>query len=111
MKLIIAGGRDHRLSDGELSRLDKEIKEIVSLVISGGATGVDSDGEAWAKSRGLPVQVIKARWTELGKKAGPIRNEEMARQADAVVLFPGGKGTASMYRLAKRYGLEIYDWR
>jgi predicted Rossmann-fold nucleotide-binding protein len=111
MKVIIAGGRDYILGADDLARLDRELGLEVSLVISGGARGVDTDGENWAKSRGIPVERHEARWKELGKKAGPIRNEEMARRADMVVLFPGGKGTGSMARLAAKYELKILDWR
>lgn len=111
MKVIIAGGRDHELSEDDFARLDQEVGEEISLVISGGASGVDASGECWARSRGVPVEVVEARWQELGRKAGPIRNEEMAKKADVVVLFPGGKGTGSMARLAKRYGLRVIDLR
>lgn len=111
LKVIIAGGRDHVLTNSDFERLDRELGHEVSLVISGGAKGADEGGETWARSRGIPVQVLEARWEEFGKKAGPIRNEEMARIADAVVLFPGGRGTGSMARLAGRYDLKIFDWR
>ena len=34
----------------------------------------------------------------------------MAQYADAVVLFPGGRGTAHMRNAARSHGLKIYDW-
>jgi predicted Rossmann-fold nucleotide-binding protein len=35
----------------------------------------------------------------------------MAQYADAVVLFPGGKGTQSMFDEATKAGIVIFDWR
>jgi predicted Rossmann-fold nucleotide-binding protein len=39
-----------------------------------------------------------------------MRNLAMAEYADAVALFPGGKGTASMRELAEKEGILIYDF-
>jgi hypothetical protein len=58
----------------------------------------------------VPVKQFPADWNKYGKAAGPIRNAQMAKYADAVILFPGGRGTANMRKLAKEHGLEIlYD--
>jgi hypothetical protein len=35
----------------------------------------------------------------------------MAKCADAVALFPGGRGTENMYQEALKAGLIIYDFR
>jgi len=43
--------------------------------------------------------------------AGPIRNGTMAHYADAVALFPGGRGTEDMARQSEQKGLEIFDYR
>lgn len=110
MKLIIAGGRNYRLTQADLNRL-YEIKDQVSEVVCGCCTGADRDGEAWAKRNGIPVKMFSAKWGQMGAKAGPIRNANMARYAEAVALFPGGKGTESMYREAVKHKLIIFDWR
>lgn len=112
MKLIIAGGRDYQFTQSDFDLLDGlRLKHPVEEVVSGGATGADSGGEDWAKSREIPVKGFPADWKTYGKAAGPMRNQAMASYADAVALFPGGKGTASMYRIAKATGIEIYDFR
>lgn len=110
MKLIIAGGRDYRLTERDFAWLDW-LRISVSEVVSGGAIGVDSDGEAWAERNGIPVERFPADWKAHGRAAGPIRNRKMAEYADAVVLFPGARGTASMWREARRAGIRIYDRR
>ncbi len=109
MKLIIAGGRNYVFTEDDIAFLNS--LPSVGEVVSGGASGADKHGEAWAKANGIPVKSFPALWQEYGKFAGPKRNNEMARYADAVVLFPGGAGTKSMARFATREGLMIYDRR
>ena len=111
MKIIIAGGRDFKFSDENIIRLNQEIYPVATEIISGGAKGADSEGERWAKEHDLPVTVVKANWKAYGRGAGPKRNEEMAKIADAVVLFPGGKGTESMLKIALKHNLKVFDWR
>ena len=108
MKLIIAGGRTYRLTQKDLDALNQL---DISEVISGGASGADASGESYAHFEGLPVKRFPADWQTHGRSAGPIRNKQMAEYADAVALFPGGKGTESMYREAKSAGIVIYDFR
>ncbi len=117
MKLIIAGGRNQRLSLNDKDVLycldmyqDGSYLEVTE-VVSGGANGIDKDGEEWAKSMGITVKVFEADWDTHGPGAGPIRNLAMAQYADALALFPGGKGTRNMFGAATREGLKIYDYR
>jgi len=110
MKLIIAGGRDYRLTGADLAVLDEYALTIgVTEVVSGGAAGVDSDGEAWAKSAGLSVKRFPADWKTHGRAAGPMRNSLMAAYADALIAFKGGKGTANMIRQARDRGLKVVE--
>jgi hypothetical protein len=112
MKLIVAGGRDFRLGDAHEMALALLVDhEGFTEIVTGGAPGVDSDAHDWASEVGLATRVFPADWHQHGKAAGPIRNREMAAYADAVVLFPGGLGTASMAREASAANLKIFDWR
>jgi hypothetical protein len=103
-RLIIAGGRGYQLNDQDWEFLDS--LGPVGEVVSGCCRGADSGGEGWAKARGIPVQTFPADWS-LGRKAGPLRNAQMAEYATAVVLFPGGAGTRSMRSLAIQAGLQV----
>jgi predicted Rossmann-fold nucleotide-binding protein len=105
MKTIIAGGRDYIERPGDSAFL---CGVGITKVISGGCKGADEIGERWAGLNGIEVEIYRAEWKTKGKAAGPIRNEAMARIADAVVLFPGGKGTANMEAAAKRHGIKIF---
>lgn len=108
MKLIIAGGRDYCLTETDTQGLDRI---PISEVVSGGAPGADASGESYAHFNGLPVRKFPADWQTHGKAAGPIRNRQMAEYADGVALFPGGRGTASMFAEAQKAGIEIFDFR
>lgn len=126
MKVIIAGGRNERLGPKRLAILF-DLMDDICEVVSGCASGVDSDAIDWAKKHDIPYKEFPANWNDLshpeaiikinkyGKKydasAGPRRNEEMAKYADAVILFKGGSGTESMFKLAQKYKLKIYDYR
>jgi hypothetical protein len=112
MKLIIAGGRDYRFNERDKFALVTLCDHLqVTEVVSGGAPGADECGEDWAHNHEFPVVVFPANWAEYGPFAGPIRNKQMAEYADAVVLFPGGKGTQSMYNEARKANIIIFDWR
>jgi hypothetical protein len=109
MKLIIAGGRDYKGTKSDALRLNTI--EGVTEVVSGCANGADAFGQWWAKHNGIAVKQFHADWRTHGRAAGPMRNRQMAEYADAVVLFPGGRGTESMKKEAEKAGLVIYDWR
>jgi hypothetical protein len=109
MKTIIAGGRNYTLTDDDRELLDLLRYEWgITEVVSGCATGADSDGEKWARENGITVKRFSADWSEYGRRAGPIRNTKMAEYANALVAFPGGRGTANMIFQAKIYGLRIF---
>jgi len=112
MKLIIAGGRSYQFTAEDIARLDHLHKvQPVSEVVSGGARGADKCGERWAVDNGIRVKRFPAAWSLHGRAAGPIRNSQMARYADAAALFPGGKGTKNMHDLAVENGLVVFDFR
>lgn len=104
MRLLVCGGREYDDTNYAHGYLDSlHALHGFTLLISGGARGADRIGEAWAKSREVPVEVYPADWQRLGKSAGHIRNAVMLRdgQPDMVVAFPGGRGTENMVRIAK----------
>lgn len=115
MKVIVAGGRDYLASatievrKAQTEWLAEKLSQLgATEVVSGGATGADYLGEQVAKQLGLPCKKFPANWKKYGKKAGHLRNEDMAEYADAVILFPGGNGTKSMGISAKRNNLPTY---
>ena len=82
---------------------------MASAVVSGTAKGADAFGEAWARDCGIQILQFPANWKKFGKRAGPLRNEEMADNADGLIAIWDGKsrGTTSMLNLAADRGLRI----
>ena len=71
MKVIIAGSRD--IIDYQLV-VDtiKESNFIITEVVCGEASGVDSLGKKWAIENNIPVKSFPAKWNKFGKSAGYI---------------------------------------
>ena len=108
MRVIIAGGRD--FSDYE--RLREKVEFFLSLkedvkVVCGEACGADTLGKRLANEKGWEVLSYPADWDKHGKSAGYKRNEEMARNADALIAFWDGKskGTKHMIDIARECNL------
>ena len=51
-----------------------------TAVVSGGAEGVDSWSVEIGNALGLKTIVFQADWERYGRKAGPIRNAEIAKK-------------------------------
>lgn len=112
MSVIICGGRDYQITEEGYAFLDWQHRFYqFEEVVSGGASGADKCGEEWARRNGVPVRRFNADWEKYGKKAGPMRNKQMAKYADMCIAFPGGAGTESMKRLARGYGLVVIEFR
>ena len=107
-RLIVAGSRS--ISDyGTVAHAIERSKLNPDLIVSGGAEGVDMCGEQYGKENGLPVHILPAKWDEHGKSAGAIRNEKMAKYADALVAVWDGSssGTRHMIEEANKKGLPV----
>lgn len=115
MKTIIAGPRDYYVYQSLLEAIDKISWEITE-VVSGRARGVDKMGERWAKEHGIPVQPFPADWDRFGKRAGPLRNIQMANyvgSAGALLALWDHQttGTGNMIEVAREKGLTVYVHR
>lgn len=113
-RVIIAGTRffnDYSLLCAVCDRLlaDKVKQGFDIVIVSGGCVGADLLGEAYAKQKGYKVERYPAQWEQYGKKAGIIRNAEMADNADALIAYWNGKsrGTKNMIETAREKGLAV----
>ncbi|TFH22031.1 DUF2493 domain-containing protein [Candidatus Bathyarchaeota archaeon] len=109
MKVIVAGGREFNnypmlvgWLDSYLMHLNKEDLTI----ISGMARGADSLAVRYANERGIKVIRMPANWDLYAKRAGYIRNAEMAKIADMLIVFWDGqsRGTANMIKIMDGMG-------
>ena len=110
-KVIIAGGRDFTdfgYVKGYMATLPPwlDVKEVVC----GMAPGADECGHRWAQYNSIPVTKFYADWDKYGKRAGPLRNLQMAEYADGLIAFWDGKspGTKDMIMQAQQHGLWTY---
>lgn len=113
-KVIVAGSREFenyellkKTMDALLKIRMEQGEEIV--IVCGEARGADALGKRYASERGFAVLSFPADWRRFGRKAGFIRNRQMADNADACVCFWDGKsrGTANMIDECRRRGLPL----
>jgi len=109
MKTIIAGGRNLKDEAMVLQAIDKS-GFVISELVCGMAQGIDLIAKAWAQNLKIAITEFPADWKRYGRAAGPIRNQQMADYADALIAIWDGKspGTKSMIRNAQIKGLNVY---
>ena len=110
-KVIVAGGRefkDYQLLEKTLNDFLQDRKEP-TRILCGMAHGADELGLLYAHRHNYELEKHPAKWNIHGKRAGFIRNEEMANNADALIAFWDGEshGTKDMIQRAKEHGLGI----
>ena len=85
----------------------------ITELVCGGAMGVDNEGAHWASHHDVPVKYFRPDWNKHGKAAGPIRNQEMAKYADVLLLIWDGKskGSLSMRDAMEKLNKPIFEVR
>ncbi|MBR5140816.1 MAG: hypothetical protein IKV16_07155 [Clostridia bacterium] len=94
MKLMIAGSRS--ISDIDLSQY---IPNGVELIISGGATGVDTLAEKYADEKKISKLILRPRYDLYGRLAPLKRNESMIDIADEIIVVWDGVSKGSDYTI------------
>ena len=112
MRVIIAGWRE--FNDYELlKQVIKEANFDITTILSGCARGADALGERYAIENKIELEEYPADWNGHGKRAGIIRNEVMACNADALIaiLSKQSIGTLDMIKRAVNKGLIIHVYQ
>jgi hypothetical protein len=110
MKIIVTGGRDFHDRDFVFEILNKiHAENRITEVVNGTCpTGADKHSKDWAIANNVKLTLFPADWAKHGKKAGPLRNAEMANYgADLCLAFAGGKGTNNMINEARKAGVKV----
>ena len=104
MKLLIAGSRSITSFD-----LSPYVPADVELIITGGAKGVDTLAEAYAKERGIPTVTVKPCYERYGRAAPILRDEEMVDMADSVLVIWDGvsRGSKQTADYARKKGKPL----
>ena len=125
MRILVCGGRDfedrnllYRTLDEITPRTEpdeygNDMPKNVTI-ISGMARGADTIAVDWAVINWCGIDEYPADWRKHGRKAGPIRNQQMIDEGkpNLVIAFKGGNGTNDMVKRAIRAGIEVrkIDW-
>lgn len=99
MKIAIVGSRKYtnlRKVQAYVETLPKD-----TIVISGGAVGVDRIAVKAAERLGLRVQIFYPEWDRFGKMAGLIRNGKIVAEADKIIAFWDGRSSGTKDTLDK----------
>lgn len=107
MKVAVIGSRSINNID-----VGKRIPPDVTLIISGGAIGVDTLAEEYADKKGIKKLIIYPDYELYGKSAPLIRNKLIVDNADLVIAFWDGESSGTEYTIsyAKRRHVpcEVY---
>lgn len=115
--LAVSGSRhltDRAFVWSRLAHLSKHRRPHLVL-IHGACRGADRLAAEWARSEGLRPIPFPADWDRHGKRAGPLRNWELAHACDALVAFrtPDSLGTTDCVHHAVYAGhrpiVVVYD--
>ena len=114
-KIAIVGSR----GINDIDFVEKQFFRILSeegidiqntVIVSGGAAGVDTLAQEIAKKYGLTITIHYPQW-RFGKAAGPIRNSKIVQDADIVLAIRRGvsRGTIDTIRKAKAAKKKVYE--
>ena len=104
MKIAVIGSRNITLD-----HIEDYIPKQATVLISGGATGVDSCVRSYALKMGITFIEILPDYARYKRGAPLKRNEQIISQADEVVALWDGKshGTQFCIRLCQKIGKKI----
>lgn len=101
MKLLVVGSRS--ITDFDLSPY---IPKDVSLIISGGANGIDTLAEQYADNNKISKLILRPEYERYSKAAPLKRNEEMVNICDHILVIWDGKSKGTLYTVNYAKKLE-----
>ena len=106
MKLAVIGSRELVVGFDELK---KHIGEDVDELVSGGARGIDTCAQRYARENGIKMTEFLPEYERYGRAAPIVRNRQIAEYADEVLAFWDGKsrGTKSAISYFEKLGKKV----
>lgn len=104
MKVAIIGSRGITAID-----LSQFVPADCTLIVSGGAEGVDTLAEQYADAHGIQTLIIKPDYNRYGRSAPIRRNDIIVDNADMVLAFWDGESRGTKYTIdyAKKTGKPV----
>jgi len=90
-------------------KIENYLPTDISLIVSGGAKGIDTLAEKYADKNDIPKLIFLPDYKKHGKIAPLIRNRQIVDNADIVIAFWNGfsSGTKFTIDYAKKCGKKI----
>lgn len=112
-RVAVTGGRDYADEAWVFTVLDAARQRLgLTVLVHGGASGLDTLADRWAKRRNVPAELYPAKWRQWGKSAEPRRNQQMVESTpDVLIAFKGGRGTDHMKSVARYAGVRVVEVR
>lgn len=103
MKTAIIGSRNLNVD------ISKYIPEETTIIISGGAKGIDTLASEYAYINNIPIIIFKPEYSKYGKFAPLARNKLIVEEADFIVAIWDGQSRGTLFTInyAKKLGKPI----
>ena len=104
MILLVAGSRSIKEYD-----LGKYVPENTTMIVTGGADGIDTLAEQYADKKRLSKLVLRPQYSLYGRGAPLKRNEKLVEICDmALIIWDGvSKGSEYTIKYAKKMGKKV----
>lgn len=96
MKVAIIGSRCLTVKN-----LENYLPSNTTEIVSGGAIGIDTCAEKYAKINNLPIKIFLPKYEKYGKAAPLKRNIEIIDYADMVIAFWDGTSRGTKFVIDK----------
>jgi hypothetical protein len=85
------------------------LPKSTTLIITGGAKGIDELAENYADEKHIPKLIIRPEYNKYGKAAPLIRTKAIIEKSDLIIVFWDGesKGTQYAIKYATSLGKKI----
>lgn len=93
MKVAIVGSKsisNENLVNNYISECLINLSNI-DLIISGGAKGVDTIAELYAKNHNIKTKIFHPNWEKYGKQADLIRNSDIISKCEICIIIWDGE--------------------
>jgi len=102
MKVAIIGSRNLRIDiEKYLREIEEQLSEKITMIISGGARGIDTQAEEYADTHNIPKLIFLPDYKKYDKYAPLLRNIDIIKKADVVIAFWDGKSRGTKFVIQK----------
>lgn len=92
-KVAVVGSRNLNVN------IENYIPSDTTLIISGGAKGIDQLAEAYANKHKIPIQTFLPNYQMYGKAAPLVRNKEIVNACDILIAIWDGKSKGTKFTI------------